>query len=397
METDVRRPTHGGNLQWAAEIAHCAPHELLDFSASINPWGPPQAAIAAIQAHISQLRDYPDPSYGELRQAIAAFHQLENADLTPDWILPGNGAAELLTWAARELASQGSVGVLAPGFSDYQRALGSFGAEIIPLDLNPINLNPSADLEPSTLEPRARSPLALPLVAPASFAPPQAALPSGPDPAPSGHLINNPHNPTGQMWSLDAFLPLLEQGGLVVVDEAFMDFLPHPPSHSPSHSLIAWVGRYPNLVIVRSLTKFYSLPGLRLGYAIAHPERIRRWQQWQGPWSVNNLAAAVGPVLLQDHDFQRRTWEWLSVARHQLWQGLNAIPGLSACPSAANFCLVHSALPVPELQTRLLQQHRLLIRDCLSFAQLGSAWFRVAVRQEAENQQLLAAIAACLG
>ncbi|NEQ25525.1 MAG: aminotransferase class I/II-fold pyridoxal phosphate-dependent enzyme, partial [Microcoleus sp. SIO2G3] len=185
-------------------------------------------------------------------------------------------------------------------------------------------------------------------------------------------------------------LPLLEQFALVVIDEAFMDFLPP----AAQHSLIDRVADFPNLVILRSLTKFYSLPGLRLGYAIAHPDRLKRWQQWRDPWTVNSLAAVAGAAVLSDTQFQQQTWNWLEAARSQLYDGLRQL-GLRPYPSAANFLLVQCDSSV-ELQRQLLQQHRILIRDCLSFAELGDRFFRVAVRTKAENQRLLDGLAAIL-
>ncbi len=90
---------HGGNLAWAATLAGCPASAILDFSASISPLGPPKSALDAIQAHLSCLTAYPDPDYGELRAALG-----EALNVDPDWILPGNGSAELLTWAALDLS-----------------------------------------------------------------------------------------------------------------------------------------------------------------------------------------------------------------------------------------------------------------------------------------------------
>ena len=182
--------------------------------------------------------------------------------------------------------------------------------------------------------------------------------------------------------------PYLEQLDLVVVDEAFMDFVPPPDQQS----MISLVQDYPNLVILRSLTKFYSLPGLRLGYAIAHPERLKRWQQWRDPWSVNILAVAAGEAVVEDQDFATQTWQWLLPAREKLKQGLAAISGLEPLESTANFLLVKTDLPSSQLQQELLKRHRLLIRDCLSFPELGDRYFRVAVRTNEENQRLISAL-----
>ncbi|MDJ0556496.1 MAG: hypothetical protein QNJ68_19055, partial [Microcoleaceae cyanobacterium MO_207.B10] len=122
----MTRPIHGGNLAWAATVAGCPMAAILDFSASINPLGPPNSAIHAIHAHISKLRAYPDPNYQELRRALSMAHY----PLTPEWILPGNGAAELLTWAALDLSKLETTYLRTPAFGDYRRALQTFAANI---------------------------------------------------------------------------------------------------------------------------------------------------------------------------------------------------------------------------------------------------------------------------
>jgi histidinol-phosphate/aromatic aminotransferase/cobyric acid decarboxylase-like protein len=127
----MNRPAHGGNLVWAAKLANCSPSAILDFSASINPLGPPASAIAAIQSNLKSLTAYPDPTYLHLRHALSEFHHIP-----PNWILPGNGSAELLTWACRELANLHANYLLTPAFGDYYRALKAFNAKVIhvPID-----------------------------------------------------------------------------------------------------------------------------------------------------------------------------------------------------------------------------------------------------------------------
>ncbi len=354
----MSRPVHGGNLAWAARLAQCTPAELLDFSASISPLGPPRSVSEAIRAAFSSVEAYPDPDYGELRGAIAHHHHL-----SPDCVLPGNGAAELLTWAARDLSElSGGCWRLTPTFRDYDRALGAFGCELIDLPLLDPQQGWIDDWEKSL---------------------PQTDL------SQCGLLLNNPHNPTGALFTRARLRPLLSQFGLVVVDEAFMDFLPS----ARSQSVIDWVSELPNLVVIRSLTKFYSMPGVRLGYAIAPPETLQRWQTWRDPWSVNVLAAAAGTAAIQDTDFQQQTWAWLTAANAQLYEGLSGLPGLSPLPGCVNFLLVACEMSATALQTELLQRHQIYIRDCMSFAELGDRYFRVAVKTAADNQRLLDAIA----
>lgn len=390
MQEFARNLSHGGNLAWAATLAGCSPFAILDFSASINPLGPPRSAIDAIQSHLNALPHYPDPDYWSLRQALGELHHLP-----ANWILPGNGSAELLTWAGRELAELETTYLFTPAFGDYFRALKAFGATIEhwELRMRGQGLEGGNDWEEQPNHCSSLNSDVLPFPQNSDhniqLFPTSRSSPFSSPRTNAGLLLNNPHNPTGKQFSLESILPLLEQFALVVVDEAFIDFL--PPDRQPSLDRV--IQEYPNLVILRSLTKFYSLPGLRLGYAIAHPERLQRWQQWRDPWTVNVLAEAAAVAVLKDHGFRQQTWKWLEKARSQLFDGLAALPGLTPLPGAANFLLVQSEQSVVSLQETLLRQHQILIRNCLSFPELGDRFFRVAVRTEAENQRLLAGLA----
>ena len=356
------RPLHGGNIAWAAALAGCSPDAILDFSASINPLGPPESVIAAIKSHLPNLKAYPDPDYHQLRVSLSEVHQVP-----PDWILPGNGSAELLTWAAWDLSELDQTFLITPAFSDYWRAFQAFNAKVVECPLL------SVEGEVVSLE---------------SLGWKKQTLSS----LNNGLLLNNPHNPTGKLFFKETILPLLEMFALVVVDEAFMDFL--PPDQE--QSLISVVREFPNLVILRSLTKFYSLPGLRLGYAIAHPNRLQRWQARRDPWPVNVLAAAAGEAAIADQLFGQQTWDWLQRSGIKLFQGLANLPGLKPYESAVNFLLVKSAVSTSLLQEKLLKESQILIRDCLSFPELGDRYFRVAVRSQTDNQRLITELAKAL-
>jgi histidinol-phosphate/aromatic aminotransferase/cobyric acid decarboxylase-like protein len=139
------------------------------------------------------------------------------------------------------------------------------------------------------------------------------------------------------------------------------------------------------------------LPGLRIGYAIAHPDRLKKWQQWRDPWSVNTLAAAATAAALQDQEFQQQTWDWLTPARSRLFEQLKAIPGLNPLEGAANYLLVKTEISATKLQEQLLKNYQIVIRDCLSFPELGDRYFRLAVRLPPENDALTEAIAVIVG
>lgn len=352
----------------------------MDFSASLNPLGPPQSVVQALVQALEApepvaISCYPDPDYRELRACLAQHWSVD-----PEWIFVGNGAAELLTWAAREAEGR-EVWLPRPAFGDYERALRAAGAVIKPLDWWSCPGSATAALL-------------------------QEGLPANK----SGKVLwlNNPHNPTGQLLPREAILPLLPYFEQVVVDEAFMDFLlgdaPQDQSElcSPraggleaslprSQTLIPYLEAHPNTLVIRSLTKFFTLPGLRIGFAVGHPERWRRWRQWRDPWSVNGLAAVAAAAALADTDFRRRTLRWLPMAREHLLKGLRALPGWDPWPSQANFVLVRCPVSASQLQEQLLRQHGILVRDCLSFPELGDRYLRIGLRTLPEQERLLLA------
>lgn len=321
--------------------------------------------LTAIQQHLGDIQAYPDPSAVALREQLSLHHQVPI-----EWVMVGNGAAELLTWACRSLSEMTQVHLLTPAFGDYWRALKAFDAKVVP--------HPVIATEPQS---SSSSEFGLQTLTETCLGLTQAGL-----------LLNNPHNPTGQLFEKANVLALAKGFSRVVIDEAFMDFLPS----GDQHSLIPEIANYPHVVVLRSLTKFYSIPGLRLGYAIGHPDVLGQWSAWRDPWSVNALAIAAGVVALQDTVFQQQTFDWLAGAVPQLREGLAKLPGLEVIPGAVNFVMVRCDVSVTQLQEHLLKRHKVLIRDCVSFPELGDRYFRVAVRTIAENERLLAALSDAL-
>ena len=342
---------HGGERQLAAARLGCRASHLLDASASLVPW------TAQLPRFLTdEIRHYPDRHQQLLRRSLAALHQLD-----PDAVLVGNGAAELFTWAGRDAAACGLSVLPAPGFADYARAVGCWQGAV------------------------REQPL--PLHWTSTF--PQRL----PDPGPGQVLwICNPHNPTGQLWSAASLKPLLQRFALVICDEAFLPLVPD----GEQQSLIGLVAEHPNLVVIRSLTKLYGIAGLRLGYAIAQQQRLRRWAEWRDPWPVNGIALAVGEHLLAD---PRRHRRWC--ARVQRWTAregawlqarLQAIAGLTPMPSAANYLLVRAETSLLPLREAIEQTQRILLRDCRSFEGLGETWLRIGLQSRRGNRRIIRAL-----
>ena len=344
-------PVHGGDVQLAARRFGLNPQAFLDASASLVPWTPPWQRLG-----LAAFRDYPDRSHFTLRQRIAALHGLDLG-----CVLAGNGAAELFTWAARDAADLGASLLQAPGFADYRRALRCWSASVceqrLPLDW--------ADVFPQQL----------------------------PEPIEAAVLwICNPHNPTGQLWSRDSLQPLLERYALVICDEAFLPLVPN----GEQQSLIPLVQQHPNLVVIRSLTKLYGIAGLRLGYAVAHPQRLQRWSGWRDPWPVNGVALAVGERLLASPRRYRRWCErvqrWTATEWAWMQRQLKAMPGITPMPSAANYLLIRSGQSLVPLREAVEQRHRILLRDCRSFEGLDEHWLRIGLQSRRNNRRIFRAL-----
>ena len=348
MDVELR---HGGNRASMARVLGCAPSRLLDASASLVPWS---ARLPRCLA--AEIRHYPDRYQQVLCGCLAALHQLD-----PEAVLVGNGAAELFTWVARDAAACGLSVQPAPGFADYARALNSWQGS---LRQQPLPLN-WASAFPQPL----------------------------PDPGPGEVLwICNPHNPTGQLWSRDSLEPLLSRYRLVICDEAFLSLVPD----GERQSLIPLVADHPNLVVIRSLTKLYGIAGLRLGYAVAQPQRLRRWAEWRDPWPVNGIALAVGEHLLahpaRHQHWCRRVQGWVVSQGAWLQQQLVQLPGITPMPSAANFLLIRSQQSLVPLREALEQRHWILLRDCRSFEGLGETWLRIGLQSRRNNRRIIHAL-----
>lgn len=353
---------HGGTVFAVARELGMAVEDLLDFSASINPLGPPPGVRGAVVAAFDRAVHYPDSGCGELRALLATRH-----GLAPEQVTVANGSTELIHLIPRLERSPGKRALLvAPTFSEYGHSLELAGWHYDYLKLSPAD---GFALDPERVK---------------------RSLPERYDLL----YLCNPGNPTGRLYPRDEVATLLrlcgEAGTFCILDEAFMDFR----EEESAVPLLAESGRF---LILRSMTKFYGFPGLRLGYALGSREIIAGLERLRPPWSVGVLAQAAGMAALADGEHGEKTCELVAAEGERLLDGLGSIPGLKVYPGAANYLLVEiTAGPTAaELRQALLRQ-RILIRDCGNFAGLDGRFFRVAVRTPGENERLLQGIAASL-
>ena len=352
---------HGGNIHYEASRLGVNANAILDASASIAPFSPPKqlrkCLIKALQN--TDLTHYPDRHHLELKQSIGDWHKID-----PSMILPGNGAAELITWAAHDAAKGGLSILPCPGFGDYQRALkcwdGFYKESFIPL--NWCN----------------RFPQAFPL-----------------KPDSNVIWITNPHNPTGQLWSRESLEELLSKQNLVICDEAFLPLVPQ----GESQSLIPLVSQYQNLIVIRSLTKLFAIAGLRFGYAISSAKRLNKWHSFRDPWPVNGLAIAGAKMLFGKNDILKKQTErihkWIIKENHWMQTKMKELPGISVHPSSANFFLIESNVSLIHIKEKL-RERLILIRDCNSFEGLNDRWLRISLQKRDGNRRILKAITSAL-
>jgi threonine-phosphate decarboxylase len=349
---------HGGDLLTAAEYFGVELSEILDFSANINPLGPPKRVMDVIRNQWGSIIHYPDPDQRKLKRILAERLGIEEAGL-----LIGNGAAECMALVLLALAPK-RVGVVYPCFSEYTQLSSQFGAE----EIRAVYAREDRDFKPDVDE--------------------LCELMEWADLV----LIGHPNNPTGVVYTHSEMEKLANaaeaHGTYLVMDEAFLDFLPE----SSQDTLLGQLGRYPRLILVRSMTKFYAIPGLRLGYSMACPELIAKMKGKQVTWSVNSLALAAGECCLEEQAYEVQTRMLIREQRERLASFISRELGWMVWPGQANFLLVR--LPSAFTSTHLqewLAKRGILIRDCSMYPGLGDQDFRIAVLNQQKNERLLQA------
>jgi threonine-phosphate decarboxylase len=357
LEAPVSAPyLHGGDIGRAARQAGVPADRILDFSSNINPMGLPPRAAGRLARDAQDPRTwarYPDHESTELRSALSRF-----AGLPPESIVIAAGADALIHAAVRAFTPRRCL-IPIPAFSEYERASRAFGCEAIPLPLNPefrLPREPSQWLQAGDLL-----------------------------------ILNNPHNPSGTCSSrsemLDYIAATRASGAAVLADEAFVDYVPDAAvtQHAATTS---------GVVSIRSLTKFFGCPGLRVGYAVAVPEIALKISAQLQPWPVTTLAANALSEALQDADYPRRAREQNRRDRAMLSSGLSSL-GCRVFPGTANFLLMRipTGRDAAEIRHALLRDHAILVRECDSFSGLEPGrYLRVAVRSDEENQRLIDAL-----
>ncbi|MBI5588733.1 MAG: threonine-phosphate decarboxylase [Deltaproteobacteria bacterium] len=344
---------HGGDIWRASAESGFELTSLMDFSASINPLGLSPKARAAIKEALRLAPPYPEPYAASLRAALASYHSV-----APEELIAGNGSTEFIYLLPQVYRSERAL-IVEPAFSEYGKALRLSGCAVESFMLRE-DAGFSLDIK--------------------RFA---GAVKKG-----YGLVyIGNPSNPTGSVVEKETVLEaagILERyGSTLVVDEAFADF-------SETRSVKREAVKRKNIVVLRSMTKFFSMAGLRLGFIVANSSIVKRFAGRLPPWSVNTVASFAAAASLKDTRYIERTRRWLASERAFLFKALSAIKGLTVYPSEANFLMVRINCPgvaAPDVREALLKLG-ILVRDLSAFRGLGPEYMRFAVRKRDENVAL---------
>ena len=354
-ENDPRR--HGGRIFEAARQIGRSWRDIIDFSASINPFGPPRGLKKAMDEEFDRILHYPEVRADSLVRKIADIH-----GLTPDHFLAGAGSTPQLHLLPRVLGLTRPV-IIGPAFSEYEAALTAAGLShqyVLAAE------NMGWQVNQETVE---------------------RVLSRKPDAV----FLANPGNPSGRLVPQESLTRLIQEcrrlSAWLIVDEAFLDFT------EEGRSLLPLVAEQPYLIVLRSLTKIFALPGLRLAYLAAAPKAISRLAAATVPWSLSSPAITAGMYCLDQQGFKESTIKGIKISRRHLIRELKALDMGQVYPSEANYLLWRLN---PEYNSRKLIDslllNGLLIRDAGNFNGLRPGYLRLAVRPATEISALVAGL-----
>ena len=338
---------HGGNIYSVDGQAE----NFLDMSANINPFGLSESVKAAIINNIDGLIHYPDPSACELKTAIASRYRINFEN-----IIVLNGAAEFFYLFFNVIRPK-KVLIVAPSFSEYERSALAANCEIkFFLTSDQDNFNINFDKLTASLKSEKFNCI----------------------------VLASPNNPTGNLIAAENILKLQSLVDYVMLDESFIDFIGDEKSDR------YLVNDMKNLIVVQSLTKFFALPGLRLGFAIAEESLIKKFELAKDVWNVNYLAQKAGVTALNDNEYICKSRSWIAEEKFYIIDRLKKISRIKFFKPTVNFVLLK--FESDQIAMNLIENFRekkILLRSCKNFRGLDGRFIRMAIRSRIENERVL--------
>ena len=347
---------HGGNIY---KLQREGKKDILDYSSNINPLGVPESLKKAVSENFSVLTRYPDINYTELRESIGKYNNIESEN-----IIAGNGATEVLFLYIKALKPK-KVLIAAPTFAEYERAVKNAECEI---DFFELKEEDNFILNKDEFIQKAKN---------YNLA-----------------VICNPNNPTGKFISKEIIFEINENlkksGTKLFIDECFIEFI------SGWKEKTSALFKSENIFILRALTKFFALPGLRLGYGICFDKKIiEKINEIREPWSVNGFADLAGKVILNDIEYIKNTEKWILEERKYFTDSLKEIEEnkkIKIYATETNFILIKLLEMTSEEFKSRMEEKNILVRNASNFKFLDNSFIRLTIKDREKNKKVIEAV-----
>ena len=350
---------HGANVDFMAKAFNKNTKDIIDFSSNINPKLIPNLEKYILEG-LNKSTSYPDINYTSLKKNIGNY-----ININPEFIIPGNGATEIIYLLMKNIKKR--LAILNPTFSEYERGARLNNLEVINFMLNKddefsVNLD---EIEEKIDE----------------F---------------DSLFICNPNNPNGKVKNIEKLLELMSKHNkLLIVDETFMEFV----EEEEKNSLVKYVEKYPNLFILKAVTKFFGLPGIRLGYGLtSNNDIIEKIYNYKEPWTINSFADTLSNYIFKDQKYIEDSKEYYIDERNFMLSELKSINSIHVYDTDTNFILIRlNDKRAKEIKVELLREGNILIRDASNFIGLDDRYIRIAIKSHKENELLIRHMKKLLG
>ena len=343
---------HGGNIYKIFREKDMG--EIIDYSSNINPFGVPESLKKAVSENMDILEKYPDPDYYDLRKVIAEYNKTDINN-----VLAGNGATELIFLYMKAVKPKKAL-ILSPTFAEYERGIKS---AVPQCEVTHFQLWETEDFWPDIEKLKNEMKNKYDVI-----------------------VLCNPNNPTGKFLGKEEIKKILSEcdkyNTRLFLDEAFIEF-----AEGGIQSSIACENTdKKNLFVIRALTKFFAIPGLRLGYALFFDNSLKQvFDSIKEPWSINAFAELAGKILFSDTEYIEKTEKWIREEKKYIYDELNKIKNIKAYKTDTNFILVKIyGKNAADIREKMLKK-RILIRDASNFTYLDENFIRLAVKDRVNN------------
>ena len=381
---EMKMDFHGGNIYKVFREKNIK--EILDYSSNINPYGIPESLKSRIIENLEILERYPDPDYVELREKLANLNNVNLSD-----IILGNGATEII-FLFMKVINPKKILIVSPTFGEYERAVKAVGTSRNSIDLSCSDDNKNIENKEIEIE-------YFELKESDDFKLNIGNLKNQLEKKYDLLIICNPNNPTGKFLKLAQTEEILKECNKydtkLFIDEAFIEFL----ADGMKESIINTEENKKNLFVTRAFTKFFAIPGLRLGYGMYFDKELeQKISEKKEPWSVNNIAELAGLTVLDDTEYIEKTLKWITKEKIYMYEKLNEISEIKVYETEVNFItgkidekLFSEGLNVKVLREKMLEQG-ILIRDASNFKFLDERFFRLAIKDRESNDRVIEAM-----